>query len=123
MIEKIGKQENLPQKMGIISILKMKIVIFFRFFIFLHVKTFLFSTPCFRYPIFFLNFFLTESDTVGPQLFTWSKIFYNYHIKAPKFVLEPNCPLSVQTLTSPLTKKVLWLLCKILRKIKFIYNI
>ena len=75
MIEKIGKQENLPQKMGIISILKMKIVIFFRFFIFLHVKTFLFSTPCFRYPIFFLNFFLTESDTVGPQLFTWSKIF------------------------------------------------
>ena len=31
MIEKIGKQENLPQKMGIISILKMKIVIFFAF--------------------------------------------------------------------------------------------
>ena len=32
MIEKIGKQENLPQKMGIISILKMKIVIFFLLF-------------------------------------------------------------------------------------------
>ena len=85
MIEKIGKQENLPQKMGIISILKMKILIFFRFFIFLHVKTFLFSTPCFRYPIFFLNFFVTESDTVGPQLFTWSKKFRNDHIKVPKF--------------------------------------
>ena len=66
MIEKIGKQENLPQKMGIISILKMKIVIFFRFFIFLHVKTFLFSTPCFRYPIFFLNFFF---DGIG---YSWS---------------------------------------------------
>ena len=65
MIEKIGKQENLPQKMGIISILKMKIVIFFRFFIFLHVKTFLFSTPCFRYPIFFLIFF----DGIG---YSWS---------------------------------------------------
>ena len=100
MIEKIGKQENLPQKMGIISILKMKNVIFFRLFIFFHVKPFLLSTPIFRYPIFFPNYFLTKSDTVGPQLFTWSKIFRNYHIKAPKFVLELNCPLSVQTLSS-----------------------
>ena len=31
MIEKIGKQENLPQKMGIISILKMKMLFFFAF--------------------------------------------------------------------------------------------
>ena len=31
MIEKIGKQENLPENMGIIPILKMKKVIFFDF--------------------------------------------------------------------------------------------
>ena len=31
MIEKFGKQENLPQKMGIISILKMENVIFLAF--------------------------------------------------------------------------------------------
>ena len=32
MIEKIGKQENLPENMGIIPILKMKKVIFFFIF-------------------------------------------------------------------------------------------
>ena len=67
MVEKIGKQENLPQKMAIISILKMKNVIFFRLLTLFHVKPFLLSTPSFRYPIFFPKFFLTESDTVGPQ--------------------------------------------------------
>ena len=33
MIEKIGKQENLPEYMGIIPILKMKKVFFSSFFI------------------------------------------------------------------------------------------
>ena len=39
MIEKIGKQENLPENMGIIPILKMKKVIFFRLSLFSHAKS------------------------------------------------------------------------------------
>ena len=42
MIEKIGKQENLPENMGIIPILKMKKGIFFRLLLFSHVKPFLY---------------------------------------------------------------------------------
>ena len=75
MIEKIEKKETLPENMGIIPILKMKKVIFFRLSLFFHVKPFLLSTISFRYHIFFPKFSLAESDTVGPQLFTWSKIF------------------------------------------------
>ena len=75
MFEKIGKQENLPENMGIIQILKMKKLFFFRLSLFFHVKSFLLSTTGFRYHIFFPKFSLTESDTVGPQLFTWSKKF------------------------------------------------
>ena len=60
MIEKIGKQESLPENMGIIPILKMKKVIIFP------------------------KFSLTESDTVGPQLCSpGQKNSRNYHIKAP----------------------------------------
>ena len=75
MIEKNGKQEILPENIGIIPILKMKKFIFFRLSLFSHVKPFLLSMTSFRYHIFFPNFSLTESDTVGPQLFTWSKKF------------------------------------------------
>ena len=66
MIEKIGKQENLPENMGIIPILKMKKVIFLRPSLFFHFKPFLLSTTSFRYDIFFPKFSLTESDTVAP---------------------------------------------------------
>ena len=75
MIEKIGKQVNLPENMGIIPILKMKKVIFFRLSLFSHAKPFLLSTTSCRYHIFSPKFSLTESDTVGPQLFTYSKKF------------------------------------------------
>ena len=66
MIEKIGKQENLPENMGIIPILKMKKVIFFRLSLFSNVKSFLLSTTCFRYHIFFPEIFF---DGIG---YTWS---------------------------------------------------
>ena len=66
MIEKIGKQENLPENMGIIPILKMKKVIFFRLFLFFRVKPFLLSTTSFRYHIFFLEVFF---DGIG---YSWS---------------------------------------------------
>ena len=72
MIEKIGKQENLPENMGIIPILKMKKV----FFVFLYSFTlnrFYCRRLVFDTIYFSRNFSLTESDTVGPQLFTWSK--------------------------------------------------
>ena len=49
MIEKIGKQENLPEDMGIIPILKMRKVIFFRLSLFFHVEPFLLSSTSFRY--------------------------------------------------------------------------
>ena len=62
MIEKIGKQENLPQKMGIISILKMKIVIFFRFFILYDfIFCFIFSTNYFLIPKNIFRFFFKNN--------------------------------------------------------------
>ena len=72
MIEKIGRQENLPENMRIIPILKMKKFIFF---VFLYSFTLNFfcrrqvSDTIYSFP----KFSLTESDTVGPQLLTWSK--------------------------------------------------
>ena len=67
------------------SNIKNEKVIFFRLFLF------------FPIPIFFPKFSLTESDTVGPQLFTWSKKFRNYHIKAPKLFFSLIKPLYLYT--------------------------
>ena len=85
MIEKNRIQENLPENMSIIPILKIKKLIFLRLSLFSHVKPFLLSTTSFRYHIFFPKFSLTESDTVGPQLFTWTKKSRRSHQSAEIF--------------------------------------
>ena len=97
MVEKIGKQENLPENIGIIPILKMKKFIFFRLSLFSHVKPFLLSMTSFRYHIFFPKFSLTDSGTVGPQLFTLpKKISKLPHQSAMKSSLVLLCKILTQ---------------------------
>ena len=85
-----------------------RFVIFFRLSLFSHAKTFLLSTTSCRYHIFSPKFSLTESDTVGPQLFTCSKKFSKLSHQSAEIIFFLTLNIS-----DNVVKKVLWLLCKI----------